>query len=84
MFPTTQSDEYASSNLSYSNASNVYWQKHERRTCSINPLFAGLRSFPSREYENQRIINAVLKRLCIISYAIKYASKTHYDDWLTH
>ena len=34
--------------------------------------------------ENPRIIHTVLKRLCMISYTQKYASKTHSTDSLTH
>ena len=51
-------------------------------TYTVSPRYwRGLRSFPSRK---SRIIDAVLKRLCMILYALKYASKTHSKDSLTH
>ena len=39
---------------------------------------------PPANPENPRIIYAVLKRLCMILYTLKYASKTHSKDNLTH
>ena len=43
------------------------------------PLFAGVTFLPL-----PRIIYAVLKRLCMILYTLKYASKTHSRDSFTH
>ena len=37
---------------------------------------------PPANPENPRIIDAVLKRLCIILHTLKYASKTHSKDSL--
>ena len=34
--------------------------------------------------ENPRIIDTVLKRLCMTLYMLKYASKTHSKDSFTH
>ena len=53
--------------------------RYSRRLCS----------FPSRESRksanyNSKIIDAVLKRLCMILYTLKYASQTHSKDRLTH
>ena len=39
---------------------------------------------PPANTENPRIIDAVVKRLCMILYTLKYASKTHSKDSLTH
>ena len=39
---------------------------------------------PPANPENPRIIDAVLKRLCMILYTLKYASQTHSKDSLTH
>ena len=39
---------------------------------------------PPANPENPRIIDAALKRLCMILYTLKYASKTHSKDSLTH
>ena len=39
--------------------------------------------FPANP-ENPRIIDAVLKCLCLILYTLKYASQTHCKDDLTH
>ena len=34
--------------------------------------------------ENMRIIDAGIKRLCMILYTLRYASETHSKDSLTH
>ena len=39
---------------------------------------------PPANPENQRIIDVVLKLLCMILYTLKYASKAHSKDSLTH
>ena len=39
---------------------------------------------PPANLENPRIIDAVLKRLCMILYTLKYASKTHSKDSVSH
>ena len=38
---------------------------------------------PSANPENPRFIDAVVKRLCMILYTLKYASITHSKDSLT-
>ena len=43
-----------------------------------------LRSSPPANPEYMQSIDAVLKRLCMILYTLKYASKTHSKDSLTH
>ena len=75
----------------------IHFPKYERKNWHVHCIIKvevhstvfphypwGLRSFPFREYENPRIIEAVSKRLCMISYALKYASQTHSRDSLTH
>ena len=39
---------------------------------------------PPANPQNLWIIDAVLKRLCMILYTLKYASKTHSKDSLTN
>ena len=52
---------------------------------SIPPAIRGGYVFsPPANAENPRIIDAVLKRPCMILCTLKYASKTHSKDCLTH
>ena len=44
----------------------------------------GLRPSPPVNPEDSRIIDAVLKRLLMILYTLKYASKTHFKDSVIH
>ena len=67
--------------------------KKHRKSCkdsasllySISPLFAVITFLRSpANLENPQIIDAVLKRLCMILYTLKYASQIHSKDSLTH
>ena len=52
---------------------------------SIPPaIHGGYVPSPPANPKNLWIIDAVLKRLCMILYTLKYASKTHSKDSLTH
>ena len=49
----------------------------EKNVQSPSGIREGYVSSPPANPENPRNINAVLKRLCMILYTLKYASKTH-------
>ena len=52
---------------------------------TVSPRYSrGYVPSPPANPENPRIIYAVLKRLCIKLYELKYVSKTHSKDSLTH
>ena len=63
----------------------IYLSKYIHMSYSIPPAIrGGYVPSPPANTENPRIIDAVLKLLCMILYTLKYASKTHSNDSLTH
>ena len=62
------------------------WEDEMRTKCVWYPpaIHGGYVPSPTTNPKNPRIIDAVLKRPCMILYTLKYASKTHSKDSLTH
>ena len=64
---------------------NVRWLWRWLLYYTVSPRYSrGYVSYPPANPKNPRIMYAVLKRLCMILYTLKYASKTHSKDSLTH
>ena len=59
--------------------------QHFRHSHAVfSAIREGYVSFLPANPENPRIIDAVLKRLCMILYPLKYASETHPKDSINH